>query len=147
MKENKPFDFLQDHSAVFLEMAFKSDRMEKLQHPDGEAGHTGDCGDTVSMALKLAGGVIARVAFHVQGCLNTVASANAVAELVEGKPPADAWETLLRAQVGERAVKGTDRQLGAVVVVRGEGLQKRDHRLRREPGRRRSKGLPGRESS
>jgi nitrogen fixation NifU-like protein len=92
MEENKAFDFWQDHSAVFLVMAFKPDRMEKLEHPDGEASHTGDCGDTVSMALKLTGGVIARVAFQVQGCLNTVASANAVAELVEGRPPVDAWE-------------------------------------------------------
>ena len=63
VKEDKPFDFWQDHSAVFLEMAFKPDRMEKLGHPDGEASHSGDCGDTVSMALKLTGSVIARVAF------------------------------------------------------------------------------------
>ena len=88
----KPFDFLQDHSAAFLEMAFATDRMEPLESPDGEARHTGDCGDTVTMSLKLGGGVIARVAFQVKGCLNTVASANAVAELVEGRSPAEAWE-------------------------------------------------------
>jgi nitrogen fixation NifU-like protein len=88
----KPFDFLQDHSTAFLEMAFATDRMEPLESPDGEARHTGDCGDTVTMSLKLGGGVIARVAFQVQGCLNTVASANAVAELVEGRSPAEAWE-------------------------------------------------------
>ena len=92
MQENKPFDFWQDHSAVFLEMAFKSDRMEKMAHPDGEAIHTGECGDTVTIGLKLDGRVIARVAFQVQGCLHTVASANAVAELIEGRPPADAWD-------------------------------------------------------
>ncbi|HEX5680587.1 MAG TPA: iron-sulfur cluster assembly scaffold protein [Desulfobacterales bacterium] len=88
----KPFDFLQDHSTAFLEMAFATDRMEPLEDPDGEARHTGDCGDTVTMSLKLGGGVIARVAFQVQGCLNTVASSNAVAELVEGRSPAEAWE-------------------------------------------------------
>jgi nitrogen fixation NifU-like protein len=88
----KPFDFLQDHSTAFLEMAFATDRMEPLEDPDGEARHTGDCGDTVTMSLKLGDGVIARVAFQVQGCLNTVASANAVAELVEGRSPAEAWE-------------------------------------------------------
>ena len=88
----KPFDFLQDHSATFLEMAFATDRMEPLEDPDGEGRHTGDCGDTVSMSLKLRGEAIAQVAFQVQGCLNTVASANAVAALVEGRPLAEAWE-------------------------------------------------------
>ena len=83
----KPYDFLQDHSTTFLEMAFATDRMEPLENPDGEGRHTGDCGDTVFMALKLRGEVIAQVAFQVQGCLNTVASANAVAALVEGRAP------------------------------------------------------------
>jgi nitrogen fixation NifU-like protein len=87
-----PLDFFQDHSLTFLEMAFKSDRMEPLEDPDGEARHTGNCGDTVTMSLRLSGGTIAQVAFQVQGCLNTVASANAVAELVEGRSPAEAWE-------------------------------------------------------
>jgi nitrogen fixation NifU-like protein len=88
----EPFDFWQDHSIKYLEMAFKADRMEPLEHPDGEGRHTGDCGDTVAMSLKLRGERIERVAFHVQGCMNTVASANAVAELIEGRPLAEAWE-------------------------------------------------------
>jgi nitrogen fixation NifU-like protein len=86
------FDFWQDHSTTFLEMAFKTDRMEPLENPDGEGRHTGDCGDTVSMSLKLQGEAISQVAFQVQGCLHTVASANAVAELIEGRPLSEAWE-------------------------------------------------------
>jgi nitrogen fixation protein NifU and related proteins len=86
------FDFWQDHSLKYLEMALKSERMELLEDPDGVGRHTGECGDTVEMFLKLRGGTIDRVAFHVQGCLNTVASANAVAELVEGKSIDAAWE-------------------------------------------------------
>jgi nitrogen fixation NifU-like protein len=74
-------------------MAFKTDRMEPLADPDGVGRHTGDCGDTVEMLLKLQGDTIAQVAFQVQGCMNTIASANAVAELIEGKPLGDAWET------------------------------------------------------
>jgi nitrogen fixation NifU-like protein len=88
----KPFDFWQDHSIKYLEMAFKSDRMEPLEHPDGEGRHTGVCGDTVAMSLKLRGERVEQVAFQVQGCMNTVASANAVAELIEGRPLAEAWE-------------------------------------------------------
>jgi nitrogen fixation NifU-like protein len=86
------FDFWQDHSLKFLEMAFKTERLEPLADPDGIGRHTGDCGDSVEMFLKLEGDAIAQVAFEVQGCMNTIASANAVAELIEGKPIADAWE-------------------------------------------------------
>jgi nitrogen fixation protein NifU and related proteins len=88
----KQFDFWQDHSVKYLEMALKSDRMEPLAEPDGEGCHTGVCGDTVAISLKLRGEVIGQVAFQVQGCMNTVASANAVAEMVEGRPIAEAWE-------------------------------------------------------
>jgi nitrogen fixation NifU-like protein len=86
------FDFWQDHSIKYLEMALKTDRMEPLENPDGEGRHTGECGDTVAMFLKLRGTTIAQVAFQVHGCMNTLASANAVAELIEGKPIEDAWE-------------------------------------------------------
>jgi nitrogen fixation NifU-like protein len=89
---DEKFDFWQDHSIKYLEMALKTDRMEPLENPDGEGRHTGECGDTVTMFLKLRGTAIAQVAFQVQGCMNTVAGANAVAELIEGKPIEDAWE-------------------------------------------------------
>lgn len=88
----KPFDFWQDHSIQYLEMAFKTDRMEPMADPDGIGRHTGDCGDTVEMFLKLRGDTIAQVAFQVWGCMNTVASANAAAELIEGRPIGSAWE-------------------------------------------------------
>lgn len=87
-----PFDFWQDHSLKYLEMAFKADRMEPMAAPDGVGRHTGECGDTVAVYLKLHGVTITRVAFQVQGCMNTIASANAVAELVEGKSIDAAWE-------------------------------------------------------
>jgi nitrogen fixation NifU-like protein len=88
----EPFDFWQDHSIKYLEMAFKTDRMEPLEEPDGEGRHTGDCGDTVEIFLKLRGNTIAQMAFQMQGCMNTIASANAVAEIVEGKSVDVAWE-------------------------------------------------------
>jgi nitrogen fixation NifU-like protein len=88
----EPFDFFQDHSLKFLEMAFKTDRLEPLADPDGIGRHTGDCGDTVEMFLKLQGGAISQVAFQVEGCIHTVASANAVGELIEGRSIEAAWE-------------------------------------------------------
>lgn len=91
MAEEK-FDFFQHHARTFLEMAFRSDRMEPLENPDGEARHAGECGDAIAMALKLEGDAIAQVAIRVEGCLHSVACANAVAHLVEGRPLAEAWE-------------------------------------------------------
>ncbi len=89
---DRQFDFLQDHSLRFLEMAFRTDRLEPLENPDGAASHTGVCGDAVDMALRLEGERIAQVAFQVRGCIHTVAALNAAAELVEGRSLAAAWE-------------------------------------------------------
>lgn len=86
------FDFFRDHSRVFLEMAFRADRLEPLENPDAEGRNRGRCGDTATIWLKTDGERIAQVALRVEGCLHTVACANAVAELVEGKPVAEAWE-------------------------------------------------------
>ncbi len=90
--EEKKIDFWQDHSRNYLEMAFRSDRREKIEHPDGYGKRTGDCGDTVEMYLTVRDGRIESVCFETDGCLNTNACANAVAELTEGKKVEDAWE-------------------------------------------------------
>lgn len=47
--EQKKFDFWQDHSRHYFEMAFGRDRREIIEHPDGYGKRTGDCGDTVEM--------------------------------------------------------------------------------------------------
>ncbi len=85
------FDFFRDHSRTFLEMAFRADRFEPLEDPDAEGRNRGACGDTVTIGLATEGERIRRVALRVEGCLHTVASANAAAELVEGKTVAEAW--------------------------------------------------------
>jgi nitrogen fixation NifU-like protein len=87
-----PFDFWQDHSLKYLEMALKSERMEPLQEPDAVGRHTGECGDTVALFIKLRGTTIAQVGIQIQGCMNTAASANAVAELIEGRSMEEAWD-------------------------------------------------------
>ncbi|MFO7709022.1 MAG: iron-sulfur cluster assembly scaffold protein [Desulfobacterales bacterium] len=97
---SKPFDFWQDHSVKYLEMALKSDRLEPLQEPDGVGRHTGECGDTVVLFLKLRGAAIAQVGIQIQGCMNTVASANAVAELIEGRSIDDAWNVTPEKVIG-----------------------------------------------
>jgi len=85
-------DFWQTHSMKFLESAFRADRQEKIQHPDGHGRKTGDCGDTVEFFLMLTEDRIDTISYALSGCINTNACANAIIELVEGKSMDEAWE-------------------------------------------------------
>jgi nitrogen fixation NifU-like protein len=85
-------DFWQSHSMKFLEMAFRTDRQERLQHADGYGVKTGDCGDTIEFFLMLAGDRIEAISYAVSGCMFTNACANAVIELVQGESLDAAWE-------------------------------------------------------
>lgn len=89
--EEKPFNFLQEHSLKYLEMALRTDRLEKMENPDGHAKRTGDCGDTVELFLSVRENIIGDLSFLVNGCMNTTACCNTVAYLVEGKRVEDAW--------------------------------------------------------
>jgi len=89
--KEKPFDFWQDHSLRYLEMAFRTDRRERLENPDGFGSRTGDCGDTVSFYLTVRDDRLESVSFEANGCMNTMACANTVAEFAEGKTVEKAW--------------------------------------------------------
>jgi len=84
-------DFWNKHSEHYLEMAFRTDRCEIVTNPDGYGKNTGDCGDTIEIFLTVANGRIQWVSFDTDGCINTRACANTVAEMVEGKNISDAW--------------------------------------------------------
>lgn len=88
---DREFDFLQDHSERFLKMALSTERRESVRNPDGYGKNTGDCGDTVELFLTVRGNQIRSVSFRVDGCINTHACANTVAQLVEGKSVSQAW--------------------------------------------------------
>jgi nitrogen fixation NifU-like protein len=90
--ELKKFDFWQGHSLHYLEMANRSDRRERVEHPDGYGKRTGECGDTVEMYLSIGNGHIRSVSYETNGCINTNACANTVTELAEGRKVEDAWE-------------------------------------------------------
>jgi nitrogen fixation protein NifU and related proteins len=86
------FDFFQGHSMCYLEMAFRTDRQERLENPDAYGKRTGECGDTVEFFLMVRNGFISNVSYEIDGCMNTNACANAVAEMIEGKPVENAWD-------------------------------------------------------
>jgi nitrogen fixation protein NifU and related proteins len=90
--EKETSDFWQDHSLTFLEMAFRTDRRERLDKPDGYGKKAGDCGDTVEFFINLDGDSIRNLSYDIHGCLNTNAACNAIVSLVEGKTMDAAWE-------------------------------------------------------
>lgn len=93
MKENKKeFNFWQDHSDHYLEMAYRTDRIERVEKPDGYGKRKGQCGDTIEIFLGVDENIIRSVSFIADGCLNTRACANTVAVLADGKPIDQAWE-------------------------------------------------------
>ena len=89
---DKAFDFFNDHSVHFLEMALTTERQEKVHAPDGYGTNTGECGDTVEMFLMVNIEKIERVSFAINGCIHTHACANTVATLSEGKTVQEAWD-------------------------------------------------------
>jgi len=88
---DKTFDFFQDHSRNFLEMALGTERQASMQHPDGYGKRTGVCGDTVELFLKVHKKKVQAVSYHVEGCINTNACCNAVAQMAEGADVDAAW--------------------------------------------------------
>ena len=88
----KKFDFWQEHSLRYLEMAFRNDRRAIIAQPDGYGKRTGDCADTVEIYLMVRDGRIQSVSYQTDGCMNTNACANTVAELIEGQSVENAWE-------------------------------------------------------
>jgi len=86
------FDFFQDHSRNYLEMALKTDKQERMERPDGYGKRTGVCGDTVEFFLRVKDGWIESASYHVDGCMNTNACCNVVSHMIEGRKVHSAWE-------------------------------------------------------
>jgi len=84
-------DFLQDHSLTYIEMALRTDWIERVTNPDGYGKRTGDCGDTVEFFLTRKDNIIKFASFCVQGCMNTTACCNALVRFVKGKSIETAW--------------------------------------------------------
>lgn len=84
-------DFFRDHSDKFLEMALKTDKFERIEHPDGYGKHGRKCGDALEIFLTARNGEIESASFYTEGCIYTSACANALVRMIEGKPTRDAW--------------------------------------------------------
>ncbi|MDM8518101.1 iron-sulfur cluster assembly scaffold protein [Desulfobacterales bacterium HSG16] len=90
--QKEEFDFWQEHSLTFLEMAFTTDRQEKMAGPDGHGKKTGDCGDTVEFFVILDNDRIKTMSYMLDGCMHTNACANTIIKMAEGKSLNQVWE-------------------------------------------------------
>ena len=88
--DQKTFEFLRQHSVNFLTMALENDRHEKILHPDGYGKCSRQCGDTLEIFLMARNGRIGSASFYTKGCIYTVACANTLVRMIEGKPVEDA---------------------------------------------------------
>ncbi|MGO9021683.1 MAG: iron-sulfur cluster assembly scaffold protein [Syntrophobacteraceae bacterium] len=88
--DQKVLQFLQQHSANFLSMALETARRRRIQHADGYGKCSRECGDTLEIYLMSRNGRIISASFYTDGCIYTVACANALAGMIEGKPIAEA---------------------------------------------------------
>ena len=93
-------DFWQSHSLKYLEMAFRTDKQEIIKHPDGYGKKAGDCGDTVEIFLKAKDNIIEMASYYINGCMNTVACANTIVNMVENKTIEQAWDITPEAVAG-----------------------------------------------
>jgi nitrogen fixation NifU-like protein len=75
-------------------MAIETNRRAKIQHPDGYGKCGRECGDTLELFLMARNGRINSAYFHTDGCVFTVACANTVVRMIEGKPVEQAWHIL-----------------------------------------------------
>lgn len=85
-------DLLKGHSLHYIEMGLRMDRHRRPEQYDGYGKRVGDCKDTIEVFIVVKEDIVHSVWFEVQGCMNTVACANTVAHLVEGKNVGEAWE-------------------------------------------------------
>ena len=85
-----PFDFWNDHSLVFLEMAMKRDYQERVIQCDGKGEAQRDCGDTICFFIKADQGRLVAISYDIQGCIYTHACANTIIHLTQGRPVEEA---------------------------------------------------------
>lgn len=82
-KNNKPFDFWNDHSLEFLEMAMKRDFQERVETCDGYGKNTRGCGDTIEIFIIKDKDVLDKISYDLKGCLFSHACVNTIINLAQ----------------------------------------------------------------
>jgi len=69
----------------FLEHLYNGEFIGRLDAPSGEAELTGSCGDSIGMQIKVRDEALAAVLAQPRGCAFTIACADAVGFLAQGR--------------------------------------------------------------
>lgn len=72
-------------SRKVMEFGIRPGRYGAVSRPDGRARVSSGCGDTIEMYLRVKNGRVEEARFTSEGCVTTVASAQAASEMAVGK--------------------------------------------------------------
>lgn len=113
--------------ALYQEVILDHNRRPRNFHPMEHAtcsadGKNPNCGDQLTVWLKVEGDRVSDISFQGMGCAISKASASMMTEAVKGKSPADAvrlYEKLHRLVTGEDPALAKDKELGSLRALGG----------------------------
>jgi nitrogen fixation NifU-like protein len=73
------------YSELLVEHGTNPRNYGAIEHPDGYAKITGDCGDTVEMFLRVENGKIGESKFSTDGCMFSIAACSVATEMAKGR--------------------------------------------------------------
>lgn len=88
-------DLTQVYNELIMEHSMNSYNKRKLEKADyTEIGHNPNCGDEITLELKLNGNIIEDMAFNGHGCAISQASTSIMIDTLKGKSVKDAKEII-----------------------------------------------------
>ena len=85
----------QMYNDLIMEHSMNSDNKRKLDHADFcELGHNPNCGDEISLEIKLDGNIIEDMAFSGHGCAISMSSTSIMIDTLRGKTIEEAKEII-----------------------------------------------------
>ncbi|MBN2380287.1 iron-sulfur cluster assembly scaffold protein [candidate division WOR-3 bacterium] len=74
-----------NYSDVFLDHSYQPRNVGSIEDADVHVQHTGPCGDSIELWLKVKSSIIEKITFIPDGCEGTTACGSAVTELAKGR--------------------------------------------------------------
>ena len=85
----------QMYNDLIMEHSMNSENKRKLEHADFcELGHNPNCGDEISLEIKLNGDIIEDMAFSGHGCAISMSSTSIMIDTLRGKTVEEAKEII-----------------------------------------------------
>ncbi len=88
----EPQTIFDKYSDRFLELASHYDYAGIPDSYDATGRSIGECGDTIQFYLSVMHKRIVSARFAIEGCMHTLACANAIVDLIAEKDPEEAWD-------------------------------------------------------